>query len=211
MDLWLKTGSCRKSKSDTEDTTVTTDAATELLMEKESEVDVDHCVDDSVLPLETQTDEIMEKVTKIGPSFELLRNKVEEHAAYCANCLVFGDGHGDGMFAMIGFRDWKNASGDKRGSLKIHENSKLHSAAKEKADNLIMVSNESKPDICSSLSKAYENKVVRNRQILLAIIDVIVSLRQRNITLRGNWDKELKKEDGNFQYFVDWVAKFDEI
>ncbi|XP_052067822.1 uncharacterized protein LOC127707351 [Mytilus californianus] len=52
------------------DTTVTTDAATELLMEKESEVDIDHCVDDSVLPLETQTDEIMEKVTKIGPSFD---------------------------------------------------------------------------------------------------------------------------------------------
>ncbi|CAG2222785.1 unnamed protein product [Mytilus edulis] len=144
-------------------------------------------------------------------TYPWLRYSVEEDAAYCAYCLVFGDGHGDGLFGMIGFRDWKNASGDKRGSLRIHENSKLHSAAKEKADNLIMVSNESKPDICSSISKAYENKIVRNRQILLAIIDVIVSLGQRNIALRETGIRKLKKEDGNFQYFVEWVAKFDEI
>ena len=32
-----------------------TKAATELLMEKELEEDIDHCVDDDVLPLETQT------------------------------------------------------------------------------------------------------------------------------------------------------------
>ncbi|CAC5365871.1 unnamed protein product [Mytilus coruscus] len=106
------------------------------------------------------------------------------------------------MFGMIGFRDWKNASGDKRGSLKIHENSKLHSAAKEKADNFIMVSNESKPDIYSSLSKAYENKVVRNRQILLAIKDGIVSLEQRNIALRGNWDKELKRKTSQCPHYL---------
>lgn len=144
-----------------------------------------------------------------GKKYPWLRYSTEEDAAYCAYCLVFGDG--DGMFKTHSFCDWKNAIGDKRGSFNIHENSKLHSDAKEKAENFMMVSNKSKSDICSSLSKAYEDKIGRNRQILLAIIDVIVCLGQRNITLRGNWDKELKREDGNFQYFVDWIAKFDEV
>ena len=42
------------------------------------------------------------------------------------------------------------------------------------------------------------------------IVDVIVTLGKRNIGLRGSWDKVKKKEDGNFQFFVDWKAVFDQ-
>ena len=42
-------------------------------------------------------------------------------------------------------------------------------------------------------------------------IGVIVVQDQRNFTLRGNWDKELGKEDGNFQFFVDRKSSFDHI
>ena len=51
--------------------------------------------------------------------------------------------------------------------------------------------------------------MAKNRAILISIIDIIVVLGQRNIALRGNWDKELKKEDGNFQYLIDWKSSFD--
>ena len=45
---------------------------------------------------------------------------------------------------------------------------------------------------------------------MLSIVDVIVTLGKRNIGLRGSWDKVKKKEDGNFQFFVDWKAVFDQ-
>ena len=51
--------------------------------------------------------------------------------------------------------------------------------------------------------------MAKNRAILISIIDIIVVLGQRNIALRGNWDKELKKEDGNFQCLIDWKSSFD--
>jgi len=36
------------------------------------------------------------------------------------------------------------------------------------------------------------------RAVLISIIYVIVVLGQRNIALRGNWDKEFKQQNGNF-------------
>ena len=60
--------------------------------------------------------------------------------------------------------------------------------------------------VTESLSKAYQDKLQRNRASLSSIIDVIISLGQRNIAFRGNWVKEDGKEDGNFQYFIHWKA-----
>ena len=45
---------------------------------------------------------------------------------------------------------------------------------------------------------------------MISIIDVIIRLGQRTIAFRGNWVKEDGKEDGNFQYFFDWKANFEE-
>ncbi|CAG2199848.1 unnamed protein product [Mytilus edulis] len=99
----------------------------------------------------------------------------------------------------------------KKGGLKLHEISKMHKEAMEKSENLLSVSQGEKANIYSSISKAYEDKVSYNRKVLLSIIDVIIVLGQRNIALRGNWDKKLKKEDGNFRFFVDWKAKTDVV
>ena len=60
--------------------------------------------------------------------------------------------------------------------------------------------------VTESLSKAYQDKLQRNRASLISIIDVIIRLGQRNIAFRGNWVKEDGKEDGNFQYFIHWKA-----
>lgn len=67
-------------------------------------------------------------------------------------------------------------------------------------------------DIQSSLSKAYADELKRNRAILLSIIDIIVTLGQRNIPFRGHgWNKVEKREDGNFDFFVHWKSTFDPI
>lgn len=48
----------------------------------------------------------------------------------------------------------------------------------------------------------------KNRAILSDIITVVVALSQRNIPFRGHrWDTITKTEDGNFDYFVHWLAK----
>lgn len=142
-------------------------------------------------------------------TFPWLRYSAEEDSAYCSYCLIFGEA--GGLFRTVGFNDWKNAVGEKRGTLKIHEKSKIHSLAKERAENLTSISVKRKSDVHTSISKAYEDRVNRNRQILLAIIDVLVCIGQRNIALRGNWDKAPKREDGNFQFFVDWRSQFDHV
>jgi hypothetical protein len=70
-----------------------------------------------------------------------------------------------------------------------------------------IVSNEKK-DICVSISKSYEEKVKRNREILLRIIHTIVVLEQQNIPFRGTiWDKETKQEYGYFARFLRWKAE----
>lgn len=52
--------------------------------------------------------------------------------------------------------------------------------------------------------------IKNNRAILLSIIDVIISLGQRNYSLRGHgWNKDTKREDGNFDFFLHWKAQFD--
>ena len=40
-------------------------------------------------------------------------------------------------------------------------------------------------------------------------MDIILTLGQRGVPFRGNWDKKENAEDGNFAYFVNRKAKFD--
>ena len=52
------------------------------------------------------------------------------------------------------------------------------------------------------MSQAYAQKIERNRAALLCILDVIISLVERDIPLRGNWCKKKKEEDSNFTFFL---------
>ena len=47
---------------------------------------------------------------------------------------------------------------------------------------------------------------------MLSIIDMVIVLGQRNISFHGHgWSKELKREDGNFDFFLHWKSRFDPI
>jgi hypothetical protein len=45
---------------------------------------------------------------------------------------------------------------------------------------------------------------------LISIIDLIITLGKRNIKFRCNWNEERLEKDGDFMFFVNWKAKFDE-
>ena len=46
---------------------------------------------------------------------------------------------------------------------------------------------------------------------MLSILDVITTLVVRGIPLRGNWNSLQNREDGNFDYFIEWKSRFDSI
>ena len=64
-------------------------------------------------------------------------------------------------------------------------------------------------DIRSTLDKQYAQQQARTTKGILSIIDIIISLGQRGIPLRGNWNSSEKEEDGNFSFSVGWKSKFD--
>jgi hypothetical protein len=74
---------------------------------------------------------------------------------------------------------------------------------------LLSVSDQNKPSIVQSISKAYIDKVEINRASLLSLIDVVITLGKRNIAFRRNWNKETSEEGGNFMFFVNWKSSFD--
>ena len=74
-------------------------------------------------------------------------------------CCFLDEG---GLFSSKGLTDLKNAVGNTRSTLKSHDDSVDHKNAVAKDTNFISVCDGKKPSICSSLSKAYEDKVKRN-------------------------------------------------
>ncbi|XP_061170352.1 52 kDa repressor of the inhibitor of the protein kinase-like [Saccostrea echinata] len=141
--------------------------------------------------------------------FIWLRYSLSKDAAFCAPCIAFGQQNQSDKLVTSGLRDWKNATGSKRGTLQIHEESSAHQNALVKAVNLMKVYSGEEKSIKSSISQSYEDTVLKNREILSNIINVvIIALGQRNIPLRGHrWDTITKREDGNFDFFVHWLAK----
>ena len=87
-------------------------------------------------------------------------------------------------------------------SIKMHNN--------KRQNFYVYVTPKKEKMFTAFLAQSTKKKIERNRNILLSIVDVIVTLGKRNIGLRGSWDKVKKKEDGNFQFFVDWKAVFDQ-
>ncbi|KAJ8306269.1 hypothetical protein KUTeg_016814 [Tegillarca granosa] len=116
--------------------------------------------------------------------FPWLHYSKSKDAAFCIECILFGQPSSTDVFCSKGFKDWKNASGIKRGMLLSHNNSQCHQQSAARTHNFKTISSGEKKDILSSLSQSYEENVTRNREILLSIIDTIIVLSQQNIPLR---------------------------
>src|SRR6218665_1703723 len=139
-------------------------------------------------------------------------DEMTEFAAYCLVCKSFSTSDSkDVEFVSVGFKDWKNAKGEKRGILFGHENSERHQRAAILASNILKISRGKMSSIAEHINTEYVTTVKKNREILLLILDVIIVLGRKNLPLRGSYSVAAHKEDGNFQYFVDWKSTFDPI
>lgn len=99
-----------------------------------------------------------------------LRYSVSKNAAYCIYCILFGNKLGKQgnhlmVFHNLGFVDWKNAKGTKRGALPSHEGSEGHKDAAMKALAFKGVCDGKLKDIHSYMSEQHEEQVKQNRNI----------------------------------------------
>ena len=140
--------------------------------------------------------------------FPWLRYSPSIDGAFCASCICFATEHPltNPEFVTKPFKDWKNACGSKRGSLHTHHTSAVHQASLKTADEFLAICNTEKRSINEYLSRAYHERVEKNRKTLLSILDVIISLSRRGIPVRGRWRKEAHEEDSNFNFFMKWKA-----
>ena len=77
------------------------------------------------------------------------------------------------------------------------------------AENFMLVARKEKESIKESLNRSYSEKVQKNRDTLCSILDVVILLAKRGIPFRGRWDKSAKRDNGNFEYFIHWLEKYD--
>ena len=141
--------------------------------------------------------------------FKWLCYSPTDNGAYCSRCICFSPAKFNTEFISVPFQDWKNARGEVRGVLNNHEKSEGHQMATEMSENFLNITTGQKETPQQSSSRFYEAKVQRNTKALKSIIDVVIVLGQRGLALRGDYNKEMKKEDGNFQFFVDWKSSMD--
>ena len=92
---------------------------------------------------------------------------ISKDSEFCAHCLLFGEkvserGVHQATFQTVGFHDWKNAKGAKRGALQLQEATKTHKDATIKAAAFKDTAAGKTKDIHSSLSKAYVEQVKKN-------------------------------------------------
>ncbi|CAG2234857.1 unnamed protein product [Mytilus edulis] len=92
--------------------------------------------------------------------YSWLRYSPSQDGAYCSLCIAFQDHPSENPryneFVTIPYNDWKNALGEKRGRLALHSNSERHLKALEKSGLLLSVSDQRRPSIVQSISKAYK-------------------------------------------------------
>ena len=141
--------------------------------------------------------------------FTWLRYLPSLDGAFCAYRFLFSCHKNGDPLVVSAFRDWKNALGSKRGIFPSHAASKSHQSAMIAAEEFKAVCRREKYSILESLNQSYSIMVEQKRQVLLTILDVIFALARRGIAFRGRWDKDAHEENGNFQFFIKWLAKYE--
>ena len=136
-----------------------------------------------------------------------LHYSMKNDSLYCRSCLCFGSSMS--AFVSTGFRNWKKALGRKHSYIEQHKRSECHKSAEEKVA-IFLHTRQPGTDIASLLSEQAAQQQSRMKKGILSIIDIVLTLGQRGIPFRGNWDKQERAEDGNFAYFVHWKAQYHE-
>lgn len=134
-----------------------------------------------------------------------MRYSVSRDAVFCAPCVLFGsrDSKEKTFVLESPQSDWANIGRD----VKRHtQQTSNHHKNVQSAEEFIRIREGEKPDICMSMSQAYNDTVAKNRCILECIIDALIVCGKQNIAIRGHG-----KDDGNFQALLQMRAKDNEL
>jgi len=127
----------------------------------------------------------------------------DTNALYCFPCLLYG---GESVWTKVGFRDLNHL----QRSIKLHESSRKH------LNNVVDLSYLGTANIVTQLNSGYEitiarhnEKVVKNRDTLSKLIDVIKFCGMFELPLRGHDESSTSTNPGVFRGLVDLVSQFD--
>lgn len=128
-------------------------------------------------------------------------------AVHCFCCRLFREHKGKHFaFAYQGFNDWQHLSD----RIKEHELSSMH-ASKYKKWKEVTARILSESTIDFKLSEQYQNERARLRKVFDRLIAFVLLFARQNIAFAGSSHNARGQHNGNFQQFVQTVAKFDEI
>lgn len=133
-----------------------------------------------------------------------LHYSIRNDTAHCIYCICFSNTVPNELpFISKGFKNWKKA-GDER--LENNACSEEQQLSEEKMTNFLKTRRPGN-DISARLQRQAAKQQHRTKKGVVFIIDIVITLGQRGIILRGNWDPSKRNEDGNFSFFVDWKSR----
>lgn len=107
---------------------------------------------------------------------------VAEDGAYCAACVSFSNCKTTTVLVTRPLLDWSNA----KRMLEAHEMSADHRTAVSRASEFLKVCNQQQGSVRQQLSKAYNDKVEKNKAALVSIVHTLLLCGRQNIALRGH-------------------------
>jgi hypothetical protein len=132
-------------------------------------------------------------------SLSCLSYSVKKDGVFCAPCSVFAKTAE--LFVRQGHNDWSNIERH----VQRHVKCKSHYDALQAASEFLKVCDNKQDSVQSQLSKAYSEKVRRNRSALISIVKTIILCGKQNIPLRGHTD-----DHSNFSALLNFRSECDE-
>ena len=138
-----------------------------------------------------------------------LEYSLERDCVYCYPCRHFqrGIGYADRAFTVIGFRDWKHATG-KHGALSKHGMTVSHKHAMTSWAQLKVVQTTG-ASIVNQLDTARLQQIKENRYYIQRIVEVLLLCARQDIPLRGHKESPDSENPGNFRAILKLVASHD--
>lgn len=134
-------------------------------------------------------------VKRIWLSYSPILDKI-----YCTTCKLFGLSKiKKNKFVANGSNDWKNL----KRTIEVHESIPEHLQAE--ISRGLYISNL-RLDL--TLLRSVNNQVATNREIVLAVIQILIYSARQNIPLRGHDEQITSQNQGNFLELVKLISKY---
>ena len=145
-------------------------------------------------------------------AYPWLEYSVQVNACFCYSCCLFGPGPGskcDRSFTVVGFRDWKHATG-KSGVLSKHDSSFAHRQSmltwnQYKLNLMHKTTISDQPGLC------WGKQIAENCHYIRSLAETILSCSHQEIALRGHKEGEEFMNIGNFLAILNLAANHDSV